>query len=146
MSEPIYNKNPEVVDIQPDPQKGKLMAILSYFGLLVLIPIFAAKDDKYAQFHAKQGALLFIFEVAYAIATTIIKVILGLIFKPTVYLWYYVPHPIVNVFTIIFNLGYIFFFVLAILGIVNAATGKSARLPIIGNFTFLDKLFNKEQN
>ena len=33
------------------------MAILAYFGILVLIPILAAKDSKFARFHANQGLL-----------------------------------------------------------------------------------------
>ena len=39
---------------------NKVMAILSYFGILVLIPIFAAKDDAFARYHANQGLVLLI--------------------------------------------------------------------------------------
>lgn len=38
-----------------DIQNNKVMAILAYFGILVLIPIFAAKESKFARFHANQG-------------------------------------------------------------------------------------------
>ena len=41
----------------------KLMGVLAYLGILVLIPLLAAKDSKFAQFHAKQGLTLFIGEV-----------------------------------------------------------------------------------
>ena len=43
---------------QDDIEKNKVMAVLAYFGILVLIPIFAAKDSKFARFHANQGLVL----------------------------------------------------------------------------------------
>ena len=43
-----------------DVRENKLWALLSYFGVLCLIPLLAKKDSKFAQFHAKQGLLLFI--------------------------------------------------------------------------------------
>ena len=36
------------------------MAVLAYIGILVLIPIFLAKDSKFARFHSNQGLILFI--------------------------------------------------------------------------------------
>ena len=41
-----------------DIQNNKIMAILSYFGILVLVPILAAKESKFARFHANQGLIL----------------------------------------------------------------------------------------
>ena len=38
-----------------DAQDNKVMAILAYFGPLVLIPIFAAKESRFARYHANQG-------------------------------------------------------------------------------------------
>ena len=43
-----------------DIQENKLMALLSYLGILFLIPLLAKKDSPYCQFHAKQGLVLFI--------------------------------------------------------------------------------------
>lgn len=45
-----------------DVQENKLWALLSYFGVLVLIPLLAKKDSEFTQFHAKQGLILFIGE------------------------------------------------------------------------------------
>ena len=39
---------------------GKLMALLSYIGILALIPYFAEKENKYVRFHAIQGLNLLI--------------------------------------------------------------------------------------
>jgi len=36
------------------------MALLAYLGVLVLIPLFAAKDSPYARFHTNQGLLMFL--------------------------------------------------------------------------------------
>jgi uncharacterized membrane protein len=45
---------------QEDIEKNKLVAALSYLSILFLIPLLLRKDSPFAQFHAKQGAVLFI--------------------------------------------------------------------------------------
>ncbi len=45
-----------------DVKENKLWALLSYFGVLVLVPLLAKKDSEFTQFHAKQGLILFIGE------------------------------------------------------------------------------------
>ena len=47
-----------------DIEDNKLMGVLAYIGLLFLIPLFAAKESKFAQFHTNQGILLCIVGVA----------------------------------------------------------------------------------
>lgn len=51
----------ESVDAK-DVQENKLWAMLSYFGILVLIPLLLKRDSKFTQFHAKQGLILLIGE------------------------------------------------------------------------------------
>lgn len=52
------------------------MAVLAYFGILVLIPILAAKESKFARFHANQGLILLITGVAYSIfVQVVIKIV-----------------------------------------------------------------------
>ena len=43
---------------QQDINNNKVMAILAYFGILVLVPILGAKESKFARFHANQGLVL----------------------------------------------------------------------------------------
>ena len=43
-----------------DVADNKLIACLSYIGILCLIPLLAKKDSKFAQEHAKQGLVLLI--------------------------------------------------------------------------------------
>jgi|GEM_PF-4342849 len=49
------NKTADLTDQfdKADVEQNKVMAILAYFGILVLIPILAAKDSKFARFHAQ---------------------------------------------------------------------------------------------
>ena len=112
---------------QFDPQditNNKVMAILGYFGILVLIPIFAAKESKFARFHANQGLILFIAGIAIYIVQTIFYSIFSL------RLWWLIS-------TVVGIIGLVIF-VLAIIGIVNAAQGKAKELPLVGNFKILN--------
>ena len=106
-----------------DIESNKIMALISYIGILVLIPIFAAKESKYARFHANQGLVLLIASAAYSIAYSIVAAILGAI----------------NLSFIASLLGLvsIAFPVLAVLGIINAVKGIAKELPIIGKFKIL---------
>jgi uncharacterized membrane protein len=52
---------------EQDIQQNKLWALLSYFGILFLIPLLAKKESKFAQFHAKQGLILFIADLIWMI-------------------------------------------------------------------------------
>ncbi len=87
-------------------QKNVGMAVLSYLGILVLVPLLTdAKNDPFVKFHIKQGLALLIVDI---IASFIVWVpFVGWI------LW----------------LGIV---VLFIIGIVNAASGKEKELPLIG--------------
>ncbi len=103
---------------QEDIEKNKIMAILAYCGPLVLVPILAAKDSRFAKFHSNQGLVLLILHIIIIIACTILAVIpiigwiIGLIL------------PLVS-------------FVLAVLGIINSINGRAKELPIIGKFRVL---------
>ena len=101
------------------------MAILAYIGILVLIPIFAAKDSPYARYHANQGLVLLLAAVIYSVAYFILSAILMLI---SLYL---------SIIVTLLGLVSIAFLVFMILGIVNAATGQKKPLPLIGKITLL---------
>ena len=44
----------------PDIEKNKTVAALSYIWILFLIPLLGKKHSKFCQFHAKQGLILFL--------------------------------------------------------------------------------------
>lgn len=108
-----------------DVTQNKAMAILAYFGPLVLIPIFAAKGSKFARYHSNQGLLLLIACAAWSIVYSIINwVILAISWR------LYFLSSIIGIFSIVF-------IVLAVIGIVNAANGKAKELPVIGKYKIL---------
>ena len=45
-------------------QEGKFFALISYISFLCVISLLLKKDNKFALYHAKQGLVLFVFEVA----------------------------------------------------------------------------------
>lgn len=114
---------------QKDISDNKAMAILSYLSLLVLIPIFAAKNSKFARFHANQGLVLLIAEAAYGVASSILIALFTFIF------WRI--YAVAVLISTILRIVNVLFLVLAILGIVNAAQGKAKELPIIGKIKIL---------
>ena len=108
-----------------DVAQNKVMGILAYIGILFLVPLFAAKNSPYSRFHANQGLVLCLAEVAYGIVYGILSVIL---------MWI----PIIGWITIaLLGLVSIVFFVFMILGIINACSGEVKPLPIIGGITIL---------
>ena len=93
---------------------NKVFAILSYIGILWLIPLLAAPNSKFARFHTNQGLVLWI--ASLIIGVVAIIPILG---------W------------IVSFVGGIITFILMILGIINAGSGKAKQLPIIGKYTLI---------
>lgn len=100
-----------------DIKQNKAMGILAYVSLLVLIPIFAAKDSKWARFHANNGLIL----AAAEVSVWIVFGLLGLI--PYVGLFFSLIGWLCNLVLI----------ALSVFEIVFAAQGKARELPIIGN-------------
>ena len=93
------------------PQKNIGMAVVAY--ILFFIPLLTeAKKDPFVKYHVKQGLLIFIGLVAANIFGGI---------SPW-FLWW------------IDNLLYLAFFVLMIIGIMNAIKGEEKPLPLIGKF------------
>jgi len=98
--------DPIIIPSDEDIQANKGMAVLSYLGILFLIPMLARKDSEFCHFHVNQGIVLFIIEVIVNIASYFIE-FLGILGIVTM--------------------------VLAILGIVNCVKGEVKPLPIIGS-------------
>jgi uncharacterized membrane protein len=113
-----------------DVEEGKVCAILSYL-LVGIIWYFA--DDKmrknnFAKFHAKQGLILLIVSIILSIVVSIFSAI----FTPLLFMG-----GGLGIFWIISLIWYavsLVLFVLWLIGIIAAATGKEKALPIIGGF------------
>lgn len=118
----------EKVSIQfekEDIQENKAVAVLAYLGILVAIPLFFAKESKFARFHAGQGLAVLAASVGYNIMVGIAGKIL------TMFSWwfYYLIGPM--------RMAGAVFLVLSVMGIVNAANGEARELPIIGKWKLL---------
>lgn len=121
-----------------DVQQNKGMAVLSYIGPLVFIPLLTKKDSPYAQFHAKQGFTLFVVDVVAAIVNSL----LGLI-KVTRDNGYFTYRATPWFITLITSVISIAIAVIAIIGIVNAVKGQEKKLPIIGDIDIYSMFFKK---
>lgn len=95
-----------------DAKENKVLAAIAYIWILFLVPMFLKKDSPFVQFHAKQGLVLFVFELIVMFLSWI---------------------PIIGWF-ILAPLGGIISFVLFLIGLINALSGKKEPLPLIGEY------------
>ncbi len=108
-----------------DIEANKVMALLSYLGILVLVPIFAAKDSKFARFHANQGVILCLVGIVYGVAVNIITSVLIAI-----------SWRLASVASLLSLVGFALL-IWAVIGIINALNGKAKELPFIGKYRIL---------
>lgn len=90
---------------------GNVYAILSYLWVLCLIPLLFKKDDEFVIFHAKQGLVLFILEVALGI--------IGIV-------------PFLG--PIVVMLGTIFCGIISLVGIIKVLMGEKWEIPVLGEW------------
>ena len=100
-----------------DIKKGKALGILSYLGILVLIPYLSEKKNKYVIFHAKQGISLLIAEI----------IVGGILWFLGLILSWRVSWLVSICQTVFFFLSLI----LSFMGIKNVCDGKAKELPLI---------------
>ena len=94
---------------------GKFMAILSYIGILALIPYLAEKNNKFVMYHAKVGLNLFLLEVIASVALSALGFTIILL-------------PLIALVSPVVGIGSV---VLSIIGIVNVCNGEAKELPVI---------------
>lgn len=112
-----YEYNPDYFP-RSEVKQNKLMAVLSYLGILVLIPILAGdKSSAYLKQHINQGLVLFVIE---AILEIVEKIVDDIILVGDALSW-------------AIDVADFAFFIIAIMGIVSAAKGTRKTLPTIGN-------------
>ena len=116
------NTRPAVASItEADIQAGKTMAILAY--IIFLIPLLAARDNKFAMYHTEQALI----NVIICWGAYIVLTILGIILSN-------IAGFIGCGIQIIGWLLWIAYLVFLIMGILNSAGGKVKELPIIGSY------------
>jgi uncharacterized membrane protein len=121
-TQPIPEITPE------DIQQNKTMAILAYF--IFFLPLLAAKESKFARYHANQGLVLLLAFIAVAIVSSIITsiIVAAMTFSGL---------GALAIVGLLFTLVDIAIGVLGIIGIVNAAQGKVKPMPVLGGITII---------
>ncbi len=89
-----------------------LMGILSYLGILVIIPFLVAKENPFVKFHIKQGLVL-----------VAIQLLLWLLSET----FLFKIDSIVRIVQIVL-------FILSVIGIVNVLKKREKEIPLVGSF------------
>jgi uncharacterized membrane protein len=100
----MSNKKTTQTSKDPDIEANKTVAALSYVWILCLVPLLGKKDSKFAQFHAKQGLVLFIIEI------------IG---------------SLVSWFPLLGQLLMLAMIIIAVMGIIKALNGEWWKIPYI---------------
>ena len=138
--EEIKNSIDEIMDTKDstdkftkkDAKENMGFALISYLGVLALIPYFLGKSSKFVQYHAKQGMNLLIVWAGYIIAynlLALIKVTKRVTYFGYTYASYKITPWWIKVPMSVVGVG---IFALAIIGIVYVCQGKAKELPIVG--------------
>lgn len=87
-----------------DVEANKVVAAISYAWILCLVPLLGKRDSEFAQFHAKQGFVLFVIEI-----------IAGLVF------W----------FPVLGQLLMLSLVIVSVIGVVKALDGEWWEIPYV---------------
>ena len=99
--------------LEPDIRDNRLLAALSYVGLLFVVPLLAGQRSEYAMFHCRQGIMVFAIQSLLSFVT-----------------WIPVVGPLVYVLTL----------AVSVAGIVYAWRGERWEMPIIGRYAQMLKI------
>lgn len=93
----------------------QVVAAMSYLGILALVPLVLGRVDPFIRFHARQGVILWIWEVL---------AVFGLVV------------PVIG--RVFFQVSGLICFVLSVLGLIAVFLGRAWRFPFVGQLA--DKL------
>jgi uncharacterized membrane protein len=111
-----------------DASANKVMALLSYFGIFLVIPYLMKRDSPFVKYHLNQGIILFVVGFGASIVTSILAGILASVLGN-------VGGMVGSLLSLVVSLGSL---VLFIIGAMNAWGGKAKPLPVVGGlFTVL---------
>jgi uncharacterized membrane protein len=97
-----------------------IMLILSYLGILSLVPLLVKKDDREVQWHAKNGVALFVTEVVIWIGWEVIR--------------HFMPAAIGCGMAAVSCVIWLGFLAISILAIMKALKGERMRIPVVTDF------------
>ncbi|MBI3313117.1 MAG: hypothetical protein HYZ83_02645 [Candidatus Omnitrophica bacterium] len=102
------NESSPTTPQDPEIQDGKFFAAIGYLSVLCFVPLLLKKGNKFAQFHGKQGLVLFILEVA----ASILKAV-----------------PALG--DLIFTVAFVVFGILSLVGILKVLMGEYWEMPVV---------------
>lgn len=97
-----------------------LMLVLSYIGILGLIPLIIKKDDREIQWHAKNGLALFVAYIVIIIVWSIVN--------------NFLPAALGCALSFVGCGLWIGYIALCVLAIMKAVNGQRFRIPVISDF------------
>lgn len=95
--------------------KGRLLAFLSYFGILSVLPFLIQPKNKYAVSHGRQGLCIF----TWLVIASFLSIM-----------------PFLGHFIFLFSV--VFCFIFMVVGILNALAGRMWTVPLFGKFFIND--------
>ncbi|MBF0402238.1 MAG: hypothetical protein HQL90_15915 [Magnetococcales bacterium] len=90
---------------------ARLLAAMSYLGVLSLVPLVVNRTDSYVQFHARQGVVLWMWEVL-AIYTLLVPAV-GQLF---------------------FRVSSMICLLLSVVGLLSVLLGRAWKFPLVGDW------------
>lgn len=132
---PKYVWQDETASLSPQEIQGhKGMAVLSYLGVLMLIPLLMDRGNRFTRFHLKQSLLVLLVHMVTGVVGNLLKLIrvpMGGLFTP---LYWGTPAWVGFLVFLLAVPGVI----LTIFGIVHAAQGRARALPVLDKLHLFD--------
>lgn len=128
--EPVVEHPVEEEEEETPNSMEKTLALEAYLGILVLAPLFGAKQSKFARFHANQGIVLFAISLAMSLLiffNSIVSVAADVI----------AISVILGLFSGLYSLVSLGVLAFSIIGIISVLKGKKKVLPLIGKIKIL---------
>lgn len=97
-------KNLSITEIR----EGAPFAVLSYVGLLWIIPFIFKPQNRFARYHARQGLIIFVYELICI---------------------FFLFFPYIGVF--LYKTGWVILFAVSLYGVYASLTGKLCRIPLV---------------
>ena len=88
--------------------EGKFFAAIGYLSILCFVPLFLKRDNKFAQFHGRQGLILFVLEIATAMLVVV---------------------PVIG--EVIFRLAWLVFGIFSLAGLVKVLMNQYWEMPVV---------------
>ena len=123
----MENSTVGIIIKEEDIYGSRRFAWLSYWGIWLLVPLFARKDNPFVRYHVNQGIVLFLFNLIAGVGIFTVMGLFSLV-NPGIGQFFLLP---------LLMIYYVFYVYCVVIGIVRVARGQAKPLPIIGGIQIL---------